>query len=103
MLTVTLIEPDAEQQLLDTYNRGMAAVQQVDLALSTKYALCLVKLNPTVTPADYPALKAAIEGVTGVQEITLVIDHETRADVPAGKQLVVVIELNARIEDVPEA
>lgn len=97
----TLEEPTADQAVVDAYNKGMAASDQVVLTTSTKYAMCLLRLAGAVTPADYPTIKTSIEGVAGVQEITLLVDHETRADVPTGKQLVGVFEANVRIEDTP--
>lgn len=99
MPTKTLTEPSADAQLERLYNTGMAAVEQVDLVTGTKYALCLLRLAGAVTPADYPAIKTAIEGATGVQEIILLIDHETRASVPIGKKLMLVAEMNLRVED----
>lgn len=95
----TLSEPTADEQLLDIYNRGMRISDRIVLETDQKYALCLIKLAAAVTPGDYPALKAAIEAVTGVQEINLVVDHQTRATLPTDTQLVAFLELNLRIED----
>jgi hypothetical protein len=94
----TLTEPTANQIVLDTYNRGMVAVDKLDLSVDQLYALCLIKLNNAVVPADYPALKAAIEAITGIQQISLVIDHHTRTTVPTDTKLVAVLEINLRLE-----
>ena len=56
-----------------------------DLKNDTKYALVLVELAPGVSqPGDYPALKTALIGVTGIVDVTLVIDTHTKATVKAG-------------------
>ena len=101
-MTDTLQEPTADQQLERLYNTGMVSSKSLQLDNDQLYALCLIKLNNAVVPADYPDLKAAIEAITGVQEINLVIDHHTRATVPTDKHLEAVVEINLRIEpDVP--
>ena len=79
---------------MKTLNTITSMAQFLDLETDTKYAICLLKLNSAVVPGDYPNLKSAIEGVTGVQEITLIIDHQTRATIPANTQLKAVGELN---------
>jgi len=94
----TLAEPTADAQLLDVYNRGMRIADRIVLETDQKYALCLIKLAAAVQPGDYPALKTAIEAITGVQEISLVVDHQTRATLPTDTQLVAILELNLRIE-----
>jgi hypothetical protein len=101
-MTVTLEEPTADQTIVNTYNKGMARSAQEVLEADTRYALCLLKLHSSVTPGDYATLKAAIEGVTGVQNISLVVDHVTRASVPAGKELKAVVEINLRLDNAPE-
>lgn len=97
-MAITLTEPTADQTVINTYNRGMVATDKLDLAVDQLYALCLIKLNNTVVPGDYPALKAAIEAIAGVQEISLVIDHRTRATVPTDTKIVAVLEINLRLE-----
>jgi len=99
----TLTEPSDDAKLLKLYNSGMAMSNPKVLDLDRKYAVCLISLAAGVTqPDDYAALRTAIEGVTGVTEIELLIDGQTRATLPAGKQLVAVCEVNLRIQDVPE-
>ena len=104
----TLQEPSADQQQINRYNKGMHSADILDLVPGDKYALCLLNLNGAVVPGDYATLKTNIEGVTGVQKITLVVDNQnaggtvtTAGSVPAGKKLVAVVELNLRIEDIP--
>lgn len=98
----TLSEPTADTQLLDVYNRGMRIADRIPLAVDTKYALCLLTLNAAVVPADYPTLKTNIEAVTGVSNISLVIDHQTRATVPTDTEIVAILEFNLRIESTEE-
>ena len=99
-MVTTLSEPTADQITKNIYNRGMAIASKLNLNTDQLYALCLIKLNNSVVPGDYPALKTAIEVITGVQEITLVIDHHTRTSVPANTQLSAYLEMNLRIDDV---
>ena len=102
-MTDTLAEPTTDEQIIKMYNSGMVRAKTLDLATDQLYALCLIKLNNSVVPGDYPALKAAIEAITGVQEISLVIDHHTRATLPADRELKAVVEINLRLQPVPEA
>lgn len=99
----TLIEPTVDQQTKDIYNRGMRAVEKLTLETDTKYAVCLIKLNSAVQQSDYPTLKAAIEDITGVQNINLIIDHQTRDSLPENTELSTYIEFNLRIDPVTEA
>ena len=98
MATKTLTEPTADTQLLDVYNRGMRVADRIPLEVDTKYALCLLTLNPAVEQTDYPTLKAAIEAIAGITNISLVIDHQTRATVPTDTEIVAILEFNLRIE-----
>jgi len=101
-MAVTITEPSSDEQVIDMYNRGMTRAVSIDLNTATKYAVCLIRLAPAVTPANYPALKAAIEAITGIQEISLLIDHQTRASVPADFRLRAICEFNLRIDPIPE-
>ena len=94
----TLSEPTADQQLLALYNRGMRLAGPPEpLELDTSYAVCLLKLHPSVTAANYPALKTATEEVAGIQTISLLADHHTRASLPANKALAASVILDLRI------
>lgn len=94
----TLAEPTSDQQLVDVYNRGMRTAERITLDTDQLYAICLLKLNNAVQPSDYLALKTAIEAITGIQNISLIIDHRTRATIPADTQLNCIVEFNLRIE-----
>ena len=97
-MATTLAEPSSDSQLIDMYNRGMRTASKVVLNTDQLYAVCLLRLNNAVQPSDYAALKTAIEAVTGVQEIQLLIDHHTRATVPTDTQLIAVTEIHLRLE-----
>ena len=98
----TLTEPAASDQLLYLYRSRMQAMEHVALAAGTKYALCLLKLHPAVTPANYAQLRQDICGVTGIADIEIVVDHETRSELPADTQLAAVVSVDLRIEGVSE-
>ena len=61
---------------------------------STKYAVALIQLGPAVTPANYAALKSAIEAVPGIDLITLLADHPNPLASPDGYHQV----LRGRVE-----
>ena len=104
MTFLTISDLSEEQQQLHLYNTRMKRSNIVVLEPATKYALVLITLAAGVTqPDDYAALKTAIEAVTGIQAVTLLIDtHGTPATIPAGKQLRMVAEAHIRIDDIPE-
>ena len=81
-MAITITEPTADELVNLAFQHKLRASASADLENDTKYAVCLLKLHSAMTPGDYPALKTAIEGVTGVQNISLLIDHQTRASVP---------------------
>ena len=99
---VTLREPTADEVMQHIYNRKMRVGTMVPIAVSQKYAIVLILLHPNVVqPADYPALKQAVEAVTGITEIKLLIDGTTPLTVPAGTELKAVVEGQLRIEKLP--
>lgn len=97
----SLTEPNADAAVVDMYNRGVRTHEVIDLDLDQKYAVVLLKLNNAVTPGDYPALGAAINAIAGIQGVNLIIDHRTRAAIPADHTLKLVVEAHARIEANP--
>jgi len=99
-MTITITEPSADQQLLNLYNseqRMRVASGALSLEVDATYALCLIRLAPAVEQSDYPALKTAIEAVTGVQEIRVVTDYHTRATVPDGRVLAATVVFAIRM------
>ncbi len=80
--------------------RGRRKVECADLEGDTKYAMVLLKLNPAVTPADYADLRTSIIGITGVQDVTLLIDHQTKATVQADHKQV--LEASAKLKLLPD-
>ena len=83
MPIVTITEPDADAITKLVFAKKLRANAQTDLENDTKYAVVVLKLANAMTPADYPALKANIIAVAGVQDVDLLFDHQTRATVPA--------------------
>lgn len=55
-----------------------------------------------MTQGDYPALKAAIEGVAGIQSVSLLIDGQVPADVGADQRARLFISAQLRNEDTPQ-
>ena len=74
----TLTRLTAEQLIKMEFGKLRKNSGPVDLLDDADYAVCLFRLAPGVEQSDYPALKAAIEGITGIQEASLLIDHHTR-------------------------
>lgn len=97
----TIIELTDEQKLRLAYSKRMRVHKQVELTVDQLYALSLITLNNAVVPGDYPTLKANIEGVTGVQNISLLVDHRTLASLSADTKLVASISIDLNIVDVP--
>ena len=103
MAIATITEPSADQQMLNRYNTRMKRSNVKVLELDRKYAVCLISLAAGVTqPDDYAALKTAIEDVTGVTEIELLIDGQCPSSIPSGKQLRMICEAHLRIDNAPE-
>jgi len=93
---------DAEKQQL-AYDKRMRRNVTVDLAVDQLYALTLITLNNSVEPSDYSALGTAIKGVTGVQDINLLVDHKTLAALPAGAKITARISIDLDIVTPTEA
>lgn len=74
-------------------------VEFVDLKDGTLYALCVLELHGDVTPDDYAALGAAIKAITGIQDVTLVIDHKTQAVVQENHTQVCRVRANIELDD----
>ncbi len=92
-----------EQTKLEFAKRLKASATSQDLLDGTKYAVVLLRLAATVTSGDYPTLKADIIGITGIQDATLLIDHETRTSVPADHTQVVQVRADVTLrDDTPE-
>ena len=98
----TITEPSATDQQLDLYNTRMRRSNVETLTVGRKYAVVLIKLAAGVNqPGDYAALGAAIKAITGIQDVTLLIDGQAPASIPAGKQLDMVVDAHLRIDEVP--
>ena len=100
MSVKTLAVPSVDEQQKLAYNRKVKAAGTVVLPLGQKLASVVLQLSPAVTKADYPALKAAIEAVAGIQEVALLVDGITPDSIPENTELVLVGEVHLRIEDI---
>ncbi len=99
-MSVKTIPTNLSLDVLEKMEFGKkSATNVIDLQDDTKYALCLLKLNSVITPADYPALGAAISAVTGIVEINLVIDHQTEAEVQTNHTQIAVIRAKIQLRD----
>jgi len=99
--TQTITIPNAADQLQVACNKLAKANGSVELDESQKYACILVRFAPAVTQADYPALKTAVEAVTGIQGINLLVDGRVPTDVGENQQAVLFVSAHMRINDVP--
>jgi hypothetical protein len=97
----TIIIPDADAQLRIAVNKRARQSDTVLLDADQKFACVLIKLAPAVTPDDYPALKAALEGVAGIEEVRLLVDGQAPGSIPAGAQVRLYVQGQMRIEDIP--
>lgn len=98
----TMSELTDVQKLRLAYDKRMRFHQQVELTVDQLYALTLITLNNAVVPANYPALKAAIVSVTGIQDIDLMADHHTLASLPPDTKLMASISIDLNIVDIPQ-
>lgn len=103
MAIQTISEPSAAEQQVVLYNTRMRRSNIETLTPSGKYAIVLLKLAPAVTPANYAAIGQAINAITGIQGVTLLIDGQAPASIPEGKQLNMVVDAHLRIDAAPEA
>jgi hypothetical protein len=99
---VTIVEPTADQQQIDVYNRKMRRGNRKVIATEQRFAVCLVEFNAAVDqPGDYAALKASVEAITGIESISLLIDGQAPVSIPEGKELRLYVEGHLRIDDAP--
>jgi len=81
---------------------GRKSKQHESIALTAdqKYAVVIMPLAQAVTQADYPALKAAIQAVPGIQDgVRIIIDGRTPASLPDGKEFFLVTRCQLRVCD----
>lgn len=102
MTVQTLTVPSADEQQKLVYNRKVRKGNSVELPLDKKLACVILQLSPAVTQDDYPALATAIKAIAGIQEVDLLVDGQTPASIPTGTKLVLVADVQLRIDDLPE-
>ena len=102
-MVVTISDPTADEVVDLAFQHKIRANASQNLEDDTKYAVVLVRLAGAVVPGDYPALKTNLEAVTGVQEVSLLIDHQTRAIVPENHVQVLRVHADVTLrDDTPE-
>lgn len=102
MAVKTLTVPSADEQQKLVYNRKVRQGNSVELPLDKKLACVVLRLSPVVTQADYPTLAAAITDIAGIQDVDLLVDGQTPASIPDGTKLVLVADVQLRIDDLSE-
>ena len=78
----TISEMSNDDLIRLLYSRSMKRSVIKLLETDTKYAICLVKLHSAVTSADYPTLAFNIKQITGIEDVNLLIDFQTRDSLP---------------------
>lgn len=103
MTIQTLTVPSADEQQKLVYNRKVKASNSIELLLNKKLACVILQLNGVVVPDDYPALAAAIKAIPGIQDVNLLIDGPTPSSIPENTKLMLCIDTQLRIDNLPEA
>lgn len=102
MAIQTLTVPTVNEQQKLVYNRKVRKGNSVELPLGEKLACVVLQLAPAVTQADYPALATAIKAITGIQDVNLLVDGQTPVSIPVDTKLMLVADIQLRIDDLPE-
>lgn len=99
--TINALTEDERVKL--EFAKRVRAANLADLENDTKYAVVLLKLGESVVPGDYAALRAAIVGIAGIQDVDLLIDHQTRSTIPVNHTQVIRITADVGLrDDTPE-
>lgn len=80
----TITIPSNDVMIVGAVNRYAKASGQTVLNAGQKFACVTLKLAPAVTSADYAALAAAINAITGIQGVDLLVDGQVGDPIPAG-------------------
>ena len=99
MSVITITEPTGDTLTKLIFSKRLRASTSKDLENDTKYAVVLLKLAGAVVPGDYPALKTNIEAIAGIQEVSLLIDHQTRVSVPEYHTQVMSMRADVNLRD----
>lgn len=99
-MAVTIPIPTADQAQQLAVNQSARRHSMVELPLGQKLAAVLLRLNPAVTPANYAAIGAAIDAITGIDGVSLLVDGQTPASIPEGTSLFLHMDVQLRIDDV---
>lgn len=102
MTVQTLTVPSADEQQKLVYNRKVRKSNSVELPLDRKLACVILQLSPAVTQGDYSTLAAAIKEITGIQDVDLLVDGQTPDSIPEGTKMVLVADVQLRIDELEE-
>jgi len=99
--TITL--PNDKTTAKNTWNRTQQH-GQVTIGPEQKMAIIALSLAPAITQGDYPTLKAAIEGIAGIQQVDLLVDGQApaAATVPDNHDMTVHTNVMIRVDPTPE-
>jgi len=99
MAVTTITEPTGDDLTKLVFAKRLRANSSMDLANDTKYALCILQLAGAVTQEDYPTLKTQIIAITGIQDVDLLMDHQTKAAVPENHTQVLSVAADIKLRD----
>lgn len=103
MASVEFPLPTAEEAMIIAVNKTSKNTKTIVVPDDQKLAIVVLPLQPAVEPADFPVLKTAIEGLTGIQVgVTMVVHGTTRESVAEGKEQILVTDVHLRTRDEPE-
>lgn len=95
----TISIPDANEQLQIACNKRARGSFNTVLPENQKHACVLLRLAPAVTPANYPALKTAVEAIPGIQSVELMMDGHIPASLPEDTEIRLYVDGQWRLEN----
>ena len=103
MTVTTITEPTGDDLTKLVFAKRLRANSSMDLLNDTKYAVVILKLAAAVTPADYGTLATAVKTIAGINDIDLLMDHQTKAVVPENHTQVLSVAADIKLrDDTPE-
>ena len=98
----TISIPSAAEAMRIAVAKSARKSKTISIPAGQKVAVVVLPLNSGVTSADYPALKAAIEAITRIQNgVNLVVDGISRASVEAGYEQLLHVAVQLMTREIP--
>ena len=97
----TIPTPTADEMLIDWANSKAKKTGSTTIPANQKLAVVVLELAPAVTPADYPALGAAIKAISGIQDVDLLIDGQS-GDAIVGQSIKLFVTAHRRYIENPQ-